>query len=77
MTIQEFEAMLTTITKERMGEVLTMKMPEDKSSVLADSISTLTQRVDNIEQSEKEKKVEETAKNSAQASEDYFNELLK
>lgn len=77
MTIQELEAMLTTITKERMGEVLTMKMPEDKSAVLADSISTLTQRVDNIEQSAKEKQVKETTQNSAQAAEDYFNDLLK
>lgn len=77
MTIQELETMLTTISTERMGEVLTMRIPEDKTSQLSNSISTLTQRLDKLEQMNEQHGIEEQKETVEEATNKYFEELLK
>lgn len=76
MTIQELETMLTTITKERMGEVLTMKMPEDKTKQLSDNISNITQRLDKFEEKVKQEEIKAIEGQSEKAMDDYFMGLL-
>lgn len=77
MTIQELETMLTTISRERMGEVLTMKIPEDKTSELSNNISTITQRLDKLEKINNQEKEVEQKETIEEATNNYFKDLLK
>ena len=77
MTVDELGIMLATITKERMAEILTMKMPEDKTGELGNQLATLTKRVENVEKINNEtteKTKEENLENSMNS---YFDEILK
>ena len=48
MTIDELGIMLSAITKERFGEILNMKMPEDKSQEIGEQIADLSKRIDEL-----------------------------
>lgn len=76
MTLEELGVMLATVSTQKMGEILTMEKPVDRSTEIGESISALTKRVSAIEDSAKEAQKQEVVEDAEQTTTEYFASLI-
>lgn len=76
MTLEELGVMLATVSTQKMGEILTMEKPVDRSTEIGESISALTKRVSAIEDSAKGAQIQKEVEDAEQITTEYFTSLI-